>query len=96
MKSGIVLIPFVDGQNSKPYQINDKFTANKKRFEELLNAGLISDGKEVVETEEPTDNVDLEDTENQETNELNDGAEDTENSEEEPTDNVDLEDTEEK
>lgn len=59
MKSGIVLIPFVDSKSGDAYQINDKFTASKKRFEELLNAGLVSDGKE-VEPEEPTDNVDEE------------------------------------
>lgn len=102
MKSGKVLIPFVDYKTGKPYQINDEFTGNKKRFEELLKAGLISDGKEIEKPEEPTD---LEDTENQETNEdkLNDGSEDdSEDNEndadekpEEPTDNVDLENTEE-
>lgn len=52
MKSGIVLIPFVDGKTGNAYQINDDFKANKKRFEELLKAGLISDDKEVEEVSE--------------------------------------------
>lgn len=51
MKSGIVLIPFVDGKTGNAYQINDDFKANKKRFEELLKEGLISDGKKVSEEE---------------------------------------------
>ena len=62
MKSGIVLIPFVDGKTGNAYQINDDFKANKKRFEELLKAGLISDGKEVSEeeTEEVSEDSDAE------------------------------------
>ena len=52
MKSGIVLIPFVDGKTGTAYKINDDFKANKKRFDELLKAGLISDGKEVEEVSE--------------------------------------------
>ena len=59
MKSGIVLIPFVDGKTGNAYQINDDFKANKKRFEELLKAGLISDGKEV--SEEETEEIQNED-----------------------------------
>lgn len=51
MKSGIVIVPFVDGKTGNAYQINDDFKANKKRFEELLKAGLISDGKEVSKEE---------------------------------------------
>ena len=89
MKSGKVLIPFVDYKNGKPYQVNDKFTCNKKRFEELLKAGLISDGKDIDE-----ESTDLEDTENQETNEEIDvDLEDTENEVDEES--TDLEDTEE-
>lgn len=60
MKSGIVLIPFVDGKTGNAYQINNDFKANKKRFEELLKAGLISDGKEVSEEE-------IEEVQNEET-----------------------------
>lgn len=56
MKSGIVLIPFVDGKTGTAYQINDDFKANKKRFDELLKAGLISDGKEVEEVTEEIQN----------------------------------------
>lgn len=52
MKSGIVLIPFVDGKTGTAYKINNDFKANKKRFDELLKAGLISDGKEVEEVSE--------------------------------------------
>ena len=52
MKSGIVLIPFVDGKTGNAYKVNDNFKAQKKRFEELLKAGLISDGKEVEEVSE--------------------------------------------
>ena len=52
MKSGIVLIPFVDGKTGTAYKINDDFKANKKRFDELLKAGLISDGNEVEEVSE--------------------------------------------
>ncbi len=52
MKSGIVLIPFVDGKTGTAYKINADFKANKKRFDELLKAGLISDGKEVEEVSE--------------------------------------------
>lgn len=57
MKSGIVLIPFVDGKTGKPYEVNDNFKAQKKRFEELLKAGLISDGKEVSEENEEAENI---------------------------------------
>ena len=62
MKSGIVLIPFVDGKTGNAYKVNDDFKANKKRFEELLKAGLISDGKEVSEegTEEVSEDSDAE------------------------------------
>lgn len=60
MKSGIVLIPFVDGKTGTAYKVNDDFKANKKRFEELLKAGLISDGKEVSEEE-------IEEVQNEET-----------------------------
>lgn len=67
MKSGIVLIPFVDGKTGNAYQINDDFKANKKRFEELLKAGLISDGKEV--SEEETEEVQNEETVEEETEE---------------------------
>lgn len=59
MKSGIVLIPFVDRKTGNAYKVNDDFKANKKRFEELLKAGLISDGKEV--SEEETEEVQNED-----------------------------------
>lgn len=52
MKTGIVIVPFVDGKTGNAYQINDDFKANKKRFDELLKAGLISDGKEVEEVSE--------------------------------------------
>ena len=52
MKTGIVIVPFVDGKTGNAYQINNDFKANKKRFEELLKAGLISDGKEVEEVSE--------------------------------------------
>lgn len=57
MKSGIVLIPFVDGKTGTAYKINDDFKANKKRFDELLKAGLISDGKEVEEVSEEESEV---------------------------------------
>lgn len=62
MKSGIVLIPFVDGKTGTAYKVNNDFKANKKRFEELLKAGLISDGKEVSEeeTEEVSEDSDAE------------------------------------
>ena len=62
MKTGIVIVPFVDGKTGNAYQINDDFKANKKRFEELLKAGLISDGKEVSEeeTEEVSEDSDAE------------------------------------
>ena len=68
MKSGIVLIPFVDGKTGTAYKINDDFKANKKRFEELLKAGLVSDGKEVEEvSEEESDEVsDTEEIQNEE------------------------------
>lgn len=65
MKSGIVLIPFVDGKTGTAYKVNDNFKANKKRFEELLKAGLISDGKEV--SEEETEEVQNEETVEEET-----------------------------
>lgn len=65
MKSGIVLIPFVDGKTGNAYKVNDDFKANKKRFEELLKAGLISDGKEVPEKE--TEEVQNEETVEEET-----------------------------
>ena len=68
MKSGIVLIPFVDGKTGTAYQINDDFKANKKRFDELLKAGLISDGKEVSE-EETTEEVQNEGTVEEESEE---------------------------
>lgn len=68
MKSGIVLIPFVDGKTGTAYQINDDFKANKKRFDELLKAGLISDGKEVSE-EETTEEVQNEETVEEESEE---------------------------
>ena len=68
MKSGIVLIPFVDGKTGTAYQINDDFKANKKRFDELLKAGLISDGKEVYE-EETTEEVQNEETVEEESEE---------------------------
>lgn len=67
MKSGIVLIPFVDGKTGNAYKVNDDFKANKKRFEELLKAGLISDGKEV--SEEETEEVQNEETVEEETEE---------------------------
>lgn len=77
MKTGIVLIPFVDSTSGEAYQINDKLTTTKKRFEELLKACLISDGKK-VELEEPIDNTeDTEEVENQPN--------------EEPVDNIDEE-----
>lgn len=57
MKSGIVLIPFVDGKTGKAYEANDDFKAPKKRFEELLKAGLISDGKEVSEENEEAEEI---------------------------------------
>lgn len=66
MKTGIVIVPFVDGKTGNAYQINDDFKANKKRFEELLKAGLISDGKEVSEEEE-TEEVQNEETVEEET-----------------------------
>ena len=62
MKSGIVLIPFQDGKTGNAYKVNDDFKANKKRFEELLKACLISDGKEVSE-EETEENSEDSDTE---------------------------------
>ncbi len=66
MKTGIVIVPFVDGKTGNAYQINDDFKANKKRFEELLEAGLISDGKEVEEvSEEETETT--EEVQNEET-----------------------------
>ena len=65
MKTGIVIVPFVDGKTGNAYQINDDFKANKKRFEELLKAGLISDGKEV--SEEETEEVQNEETVEEET-----------------------------
>lgn len=65
MKSGIVLVPFVDGKTGTAYKVNDDFKANKKRFEELLKAGLISDGKEV--SEEETEEVQNEETVEEET-----------------------------
>ena len=68
MKSGIVLIPFVDKKTGTAYQINDDFKANKKRFDELLKAGLISDGKEVSE-EETTEEVQNEETVEEESEE---------------------------
>lgn len=52
MKTGIVIVPFVDGKTGNTYKVNDNFKAQKKRFEELLKAGLISDGKEVEEVSE--------------------------------------------
>ena len=67
MKSGIVLIPFVDGKTGTAYKVNDDFKANKKRFEELLKAGLISDGKEV--SEEETEEIQNEETVEEETEE---------------------------
>ena len=67
MKSGIVLIPFVDGKTGNAYKVNDDFKVNKKRFEELLKAGLISDGKEV--SEEETEEVQNEETVEEETEE---------------------------
>ena len=66
MKSGIVLIPFVDGKTGNAYQINNDFKANKKRFEELLKAGLISDGKEVEEVSEE-ESESTEEVQNEET-----------------------------
>lgn len=57
MKSGIVLIPFVDGKTGNAYKVNDDFKANKKRFEELLKSGLISDGKEVSKEETEDESV---------------------------------------
>ena len=68
MKSGIVLIPFVDRKTGNAYKVNDDFKANKKRFEELLKAGLISDGKEVSE-EETTEEVQNEETVEEESEE---------------------------
>lgn len=67
MKSGIVLIPFVDGKTGTAYKVNNDFKANKKRFEELLKAGLISDGKEV--SEEETEEIQNEETVEEETEE---------------------------
>ena len=71
MKTGIVIVPFVDGKTGNAYQINDDFKANKKRFEELLEAGLISDGKEVEEVseEETTEEVQNEETVEEESEE---------------------------
>ena len=71
MKSGIVLIPFVDGKTGNAYKVNDDFKANKKRFEELLKAGLISDGKEVEEVseEETTEDVQNDESVEEETEE---------------------------
>lgn len=65
MKTGIVIVPFVDGKTGTAYKVNDDFKANKKRFEELLKAGLISDGKEV--SEEETEEVQNEETVEEET-----------------------------
>lgn len=66
MKTGIVIVPFVDGKTGNTYQINDDFKANKKRFEELLEAGLISDGKEVEEVSEK-ESESTEEVQNEET-----------------------------
>lgn len=66
MKTGIVIVPFVDGKTGNAYQINDDFKANKKRFEELLKAGLISDGKEVEEVSEE-ESESTEEVQNEET-----------------------------
>lgn len=79
MKSGIVLIPFVDGKTGNAYQINNDFKANKKRFEELLKAGLISDGKEVSEEEtEEIQNEETSEEENEESVEPENGEETSE------------------
>ena len=70
MKTGIVIVPFVDGKTGNAYQINDDYKANKKRFEKLLKAGLISDGKEVSEEEtETTEEVQNEETVEEESEE---------------------------
>lgn len=79
MKTGIVIVPFVDGKTGNAYQINDDFKANKKRFEELLKAGLISDGKEVSEEEtEEIQNEETSEEENEESVEPENGEETSE------------------
>lgn len=90
MKSGIVLIPFVDGKTGNAYQINDDFKANKKRFEELLKAGLISDGKEVSEEEVQNEETVEEETE-EESVEPENGKEVSEEETEEVSEDSDAE-----
>lgn len=90
MKSGIVLIPFVDGKTGNAYQINDDFKANKKRFEELLKAGLISDGKEVSEEEIQNEETVEEETE-EESVEPENGKEVSEEETEEVSEDSDAE-----
>lgn len=91
MKSGIVLIPFVDGKTGNAYQINDDFKANKKRFEELLKAGLISDGKEVSEEEIQNEETVEEETEEEESVEPENGKEVSEEETEEVSEDSDAE-----
>ena len=79
MKTGIVIVPFVDGKTGNTYKVNDNFKAQKKRFEELLKAGLISDGKEVSEEEtEEIQNEETSEEENEESVEPENGEETSE------------------
>ena len=79
MKTGIVIVPFVDGKTGVAYKVNNDFKANKKRFEELLKAGLISDGKEVSEEEtEEIQNEETSEEENEESVEPENGEETSE------------------
>lgn len=60
MKNGYVIVPFVDSKTGISYNSDDEFKGNKKRFDELVKMGLISENVSEDNSEETnTQNEDV-------------------------------------